>query len=203
MDSVIVLSVDGQEIISKSGILKNKQWKTLLNRIEESGSPVRKWFADSNHSGIAWEEPLQFFVRLVEGERPYPQFGAILQVSSASQADRTLSTLADFLGLRPSKKSPKVYQRATQPFAIGRVGDFCFLLGTFSFSDQAQLPPPENDLSSFIDSLSSNQPEDMPSSLTNHGNHSADLSLYIEGIGNSRMFEHLSRNSTGVYFSAF
>ena len=70
MDSVIVLSVDGQEIISKSGILKNKQWKTLLNRIEESGSPVRKWFADSNHSGIAWEEPLQFFVRLVEGERP-------------------------------------------------------------------------------------------------------------------------------------
>ena len=37
MDSVIVLSVDGQEIISKSGILKNKQWKTLLNRIEEQG----------------------------------------------------------------------------------------------------------------------------------------------------------------------
>ena len=205
MDSVIVLSVDGQEIISKSGILKNKQWKTLLNRIEESGSPVRKWFADSNHSGIAWEEPLQFFVRLVEGERPYPQFGAILQVSSASQADRTLSTLADFLGLRPSKKNPKVYQRATQPFAIGRVGDFCFLLGTFSFSDQAQLPPPENDLSSFIDSLSSsNQPEDMPSSLTNHGNHSADLSLYIEGIGNSRMFEHLSRNTLlGSIFPLF
>jgi len=196
MDSVIVLSVDGQKIISKSGILKNKQWKTLIERMEESGAPIHKWFADSNHSGIAWEEPMQFFVRLIEGERPYPQFGAILQVSSATQADRSLSTLADSLGLRPSKKNPKVYQRATQPFAIGRAGDFCFLLGTIFLSEQTQFPPPENDLSSFIDSLSSfNQPREMPSSLSNHANHSADLSLYIEGIGNSRMFEHLSRNT--------
>lgn len=204
-DSVIVLSVDGQKIISKSGILKNKQWRPLLDRIEENGSPIRKWLIDSNQSGIEWEEPLQFFVRLIEGERPYPQFGAILKTSSVIQADQTLSTLANFLGLRPSKNNPKVYQRATQPFAIGRAGDFCFLLGTIFFSEQTQFPPPENDLSSFISSLSSfNHSQDMPSSLSNHATHSADLSLYIEGIGNSRMLENLSGNTLlGSIFPLF
>ena len=96
--------------------------------------PSVKWLADSNQSGIAWEESLQFFVRLIEGELPYPQFGAILKTSSVDQADNTISTLANFLGLRPSKNNPKVYQRATQPFAIGRSGEFCFLLGTLFFA---------------------------------------------------------------------
>ena len=81
-DSILVLSVDGEKMISKSGILTNKRWNHMLERMEENGSPIRKWLSDSNQSGIAWEEPLQFFVRLVEGEHPYPQFGVILKASS-------------------------------------------------------------------------------------------------------------------------
>ena len=57
-DSVLVLSVDGKKMISKSRIFQNTRWNPLLERIEENGSPIRKWFSDSNQSGIAWEEPL-------------------------------------------------------------------------------------------------------------------------------------------------
>jgi ankyrin repeat protein len=202
-DSILVLSVDGKKLISKSGVLKNKQWNPLLERMEENGAPILKWLADSNQSGIAWEESLQFFVRLIEGELPYPQFGAILKTSSAEQADNTISTLANFLGLRPSKNNPKVYQRATQPFAIGRSGEFCFLLGTLFFPQQ--IAPPDNDLNTFIASLSAEGlPASMPSSLANHAKHSADVSLYVEGTGNSRMFENLSGNTLlGSIFPLF
>ena len=204
-DSILVLSVDGEKMISKSGILSSKQWNHLLERMEENGSPIRKWLSDSNQSGIAWEEPLQFFVRLIEGERPYPQFGAILKTSSITQADDTISGLADFLGLRPSKNNSKVFQRATQPFAIGRSGEFCFLLGTLLSTQDIQTLPPENDLSSFIDSLSLvEQTSEMPSSLANHAKHSADVSLYLEGTGNSRMFESMSGNTLlGSLFPLF
>ena len=204
-DSILVLSVDGEKMISKSGILSNNRWNPLLERMEESGFPIRTWLSDSNQSGIAWEEPLQFFVRLIEGEHPYPQFGAILKASSTSQADETISGLANFLGLRPSKHNSKVYQRATQPFAIGRSGEFCFLLGTLFFSQQIQTLAPEKDLSSFIDSLSLVEPtSEMPSSLTNHAKHSADMSLYLEGTGNSRMFENLGGNTLlGSIFPLF
>ncbi len=204
-DSILVLSVDGEKLISKSGILRNKQWNPLLDRMEENGSPIRKWLADSNQSGIAWGEPLQFFVRLIEGELPYPQFGAILKTSSAEQADNTISTLANFLGLRPSKNNPKVYQRATQPFAIGRSGEFCFLLGTLFFPQQMQISPPENDLDTFIASLSAKDlPASMPSPLANHAKHSADVSLYVEVTGNSRMLENLSGNTLlGSIFPLF
>ena len=59
-----------------------------------------------------------------------------------------------------------------------------------------QTPPPKNDLSSFIDSLSLvKQSGEMPSSLANHAKHSADVSLYLEGIGNSRMVEKMSQNT--------
>ena len=40
-----------------------------------------------------------------------------------------MSDLARFLGLRPSKNNPKIYQRTTQPFAIGREGEI--LLSTW------------------------------------------------------------------------
>ena len=204
-DSILVLSVDGKKVISKSGILTNNRWAPILKRMEQNGSPIRNWFTDSNQSGIAWGEPVQFFVRLIEGERPYPQFGAILKTSSITQADNTISTLANFLGLRPSKNNPKVYQRATQPFAIGRAGEYCFLLGNFFFSQPMPMPPPDNDLTSFIDSLSLvGRTREMPSSLSNHAKYSADVSLYLEGIGNSRMFENISGNTLlGSIFPLF
>jgi len=204
-DSVIVLSVDGAKVIAKSGILQSNCWKPLLDRMEKNGSPIRSWFTDSNISGISWEDPVQFFIRLIEGERPYPQFGAILRTSSVAKADETVSTIAEFLGLRPSKNNPKVYQRATQPFAIGRAGEFCFIIGTLFFPQQMPIPPPENDLSAFIASLSkASLPEPMPSSLSNHAKHFADLSLYIEGIGVSRMMENLSGNTLlGSIFPLF
>ena len=44
----------------------------------------------------------------------------------------------------------------------------------------------------------------MPSSLANHAKHSADVSLYLEGTGNSRMFENLSENTLlGSIFPLF
>ena len=44
----------------------------------------------------------------------------------------------------------------------------------------------------------------MPSSLANHAKHSADVSLYVEGTGNSRMFENLSGNTLiGSIFPLF
>ena len=183
-DSILVLSVDGKNLISKSGILRNKQWNPLLDRMEENGSPIRKWLADSNQSGIAWGEPLQFFVRLIEGELPYPQFGAILKTSSAEQADNTISTLANFLGLRPSKNNPKVYQRATQPFAIGRSGQFCFIIGTLFFPQQMQIPPPENDLSAFIASLST---ASLPGNAI----------LFVQSCQTLRRFESIHRRNRG------
>ena len=118
---------------------------------------------------------MQFFVRLVEGEHPYPQFGVILKASSNNQADDTISTLADFLRTSSINNQPQcIPVKTTQPFAIGRAGEFCFLLGTLSFAQPMQTPPPENDLSSFIDSLSIvKQSGEMPSSLSNHAKHSA------------------------------
>src|SRR6056300_497644 len=90
-DSILVLSVDGEKMISKSGILTSKQWNHLLERMEENGSPIRKWLSDSNQSGIAWEEPLQFFVRLIEGERPYP---SLVQSSRRARSPKPTTQLA-------------------------------------------------------------------------------------------------------------
>ena len=106
-DSVIVLSVDGAKVIAKSGILQSNSWKPLLDLMEKSGSPIRKWFADSNISGISWEDPLQFFVRLIEGERPYPQFGAILRTSSVNKPTRLSVLLPSFSGFAHPKTIPR------------------------------------------------------------------------------------------------
>ena len=44
----------------------------------------------------------------------------------------------------------------------------------------------------------------MPSSLSNHAKYSADVSLYLEGIGNSRMLENISGNTLlGSIFPLF
>lgn len=195
-DSILILSLDGEKIISKSGILQNQRWTHLLNRLEENGSPIRKWLSDSNSSGIEWQEPVQFFVRLMEGERPQPQFGAIAKISSSKQADRTLADLASLLGLRPSKHNPKVYQRTTQPFAIGRQGDYFFLLGTLFFQQDTRLPALGDELTPFLSSLVAQEKQRiMPSSLAKHAQHSADISLYIEGTGTGRIFEDWQGNT--------
>jgi len=189
-DSILVLSIDGQKMISKSDILQNQKWNSLFKRLEEAGSPLRSWLSDHNSSGIKWSEPVQFFVRLVEGENPYPQFGAIARASSPELADRSMSDLARFLGLRPSKNNPKIYQRTTQPFAIGREGEFCFLLGNLLLQQTANLPARNQDLEKFISSLSSSfQPPELPAPLASHANHSSDLAIYLEGTGNGRLVE--------------
>ena len=187
-DSILVLSIDGQKMISKSKILKNQRWNSLFERMEENGSPLRSWLSDHNSSGIRWSEPVQFFVRLVEGENPHPQFGAIARASSPELADRAMSDLARLLGLSPSKNNPKVYQRTTQPFAIGREGDFCFLLGNLLLQQNANLPSRNQDLASFISSLSSSfQLPELPAPLAKHASQSSDLALYLEGTGNGQM----------------
>jgi len=189
-DSILVLSIDGQKMISKSEIIKNQRWNSLFKRMEEAGSPLRSWLSDRNSSGIRWSEPVQFFVRLVEGENPHPQFGAIARASSPELADRAMSDLARFLGLRPSKNNPKVYQRTTQPFAIGREGDFCFLLGNLLLRQNANLPSRNQDLENFISSLSSSfQLPELPAPLAKHASQSSDLALYLEGTGNGQMVE--------------
>lgn len=195
-DSILILSIDGKKIISKSGILKNPRWLPLLNRLENNGSPIRKWLSDSNNSAIEWDEPLQFFLRLIEGEQPQPQFGAIAKIKSSKQADRTLADLGNLLGLRPSINNPNVYQRATQPFAIGRQGDYFFLLGTLFFQQPTELSSIGDEIAPFVASLSANEkPRIMPSSLAKHAQHSADLSLYLEGSGTGRLFETLKGNT--------
>ena len=177
-------------MISKSDILQNQKWNSLFKRLEEAGSPLRSWLSDHNSSGIKWSEPVQFFVRLVEGENPYPQFGAIARASSPELADRSMSDLARFLGLRPSKNNPKIYQRTTQPFAIGREGEFCFLLGNLLLQQTANLPARNQDLEKFISSLSSSfQPPELPAPLASHASHSSDLAIYLEGTGNGRLVE--------------
>ena len=195
-DSIIVLSIDGQNFISKSGILKNPKWNPLFDRLNKTGSPLRSWLSDSNSSGIEWKEPVQFFIRLIEGEHPHPQFGAIARATSPEEADRAMSDLAGFLGLRPSKNNSKVYQRTTQPFAIGREGDFCFLLGNILLQKNGNFPISNQDLEEFISTLSpSFQPPGMPAPLAKHSGHSADLALYLEGTGNGRMVEEWQGNT--------
>ena len=195
-DSIIVLSIDGKKIISKSGILKNNRWTPLIDRLEEFGSPIRRWLSDSNESGIEWSQPLQFFVRLIEGERPHPQFGAIAKISSTKQADNTLADLAGLLGLRPSKNNPQIYQRTTQPFAIGRQGNFCFLIGSLLLKQGLEPQDQGKEVSAFVSSLSSGlQPNPMPASLARHASQSADISIYIEGTGNGRMLNGLQSNT--------
>lgn len=189
-DSILVVSIDGQKMISKSDILQNQRWNYLFKRLEEAGSPLRSWLSDYNSSGIKWSEPVQFFVRLVEGENPHPQFGAIARASSPELADRAMLNLARSLGLRPSKNNPKIYQRTTQPFAIGREGEFCFLLGNLLLQKTADLPARNQDLEKFISSLSSSfQPPEMPASLARHASHSSDFAIYLEGTGNGRMVQ--------------
>ncbi len=195
-DSILLLSLNGQEMISKSGILKNDRWSPLLDRLEENGSPLRKWLSDSNQSGIRWNEPVQFFVRLIEGQQPHPQFGAIAKISSPEKADASLSELARFLGLRPSKNNPKTYQRATQSFAIGREGEYCFLLGTLLFQNDSVAYEQKDELGAFVSSLAlAAEPTVMPSSLAKHAQLSGDISLYIEGTGTSRMFQTMQGNT--------
>ena len=58
-DSILILSIDGKKIISKSGILKTQGGATS-QQVENNGSPIRKWLSDSNNSAIEWDEPLQF-----------------------------------------------------------------------------------------------------------------------------------------------
>jgi ankyrin repeat protein len=185
-----VVSIDGQKMISKSDILQNQRWNHLFKRLEEAGFPLRSWLSDHNSSGIKWSEPVQFFVRLVEGENPHPQFGAIARASSPELADRAMLDIARSLGLRPSKNNPKIYQRTTQPFAIGREGEFCFLLGNLLLPKTANSPARNQDLEKFISSLSSSfQPPEMPAPLARHASHSSDLAIYLEGTGNGRMVE--------------
>jgi ankyrin repeat protein len=189
-DSILVVSIDGQKMISKSDILQNQRWNHLFKRLEEAGFPLRSWLSDHNSSGIKWSEPVQFFVRLVEGENPHPQFGAIARASSPELADRAMLDIARSLGLRPSKNNPKIYQRTTQPFAIGREGEFCFLLGNLLLQKTANSPARNQDLEKFISSLSSSfQPPEMPAPLARHASHSSDLAIYLEGTGNGRMVE--------------
>lgn len=177
-------------MISKSDILQNQRWNHLFKRLEEAGFPLRSWLSDHNSSGIKWSEPVQFFVRLVEGENPHPQFGAIARASSPELADRAMLDIARSLGLRPSKNNPKIYQRTTQPFAIGREGEFCFLLGNLLLQKTANSPARNQDLEKFISSLSSSfQPPEMPAPLARHASHSSDLAIYLEGTGNGRMVE--------------
>ena len=177
-------------MISKSDILQNQRWNHLFKRLEEAGFPLRSWLSDHNSSGIKWSEPVQFFVRLVEGENPHPQFGAIARASSPELADRAMLDIARSLGLRPSKNNPKIYQRTTQPFAIGREGEFCFLLGNLLLPKTANSPARNQDLEKFISSLSSSfQPPEMPAPLARHASHSSDLAIYLEGTGNGRMVE--------------
>lgn len=195
-DSILVLSVDGEKLLSKSGILKNKRWDPLFQRLETIGGPLRSILSESNNSGIDWKEPVQFFVRLAEGEHPHPQFGAIARAKSPEQADQAMSSLARYLGLRPNKVNPLVYQRTTQPFAIGREGDFCFLLGTLLLQKDSQIASPTAGLESFISTLSpSYQPPGMPAPLSKHIQKKSDLALYIEGTGNSRMLESWKGNT--------
>ena len=195
-DSILVLSVDGEKFLSKSQILKNKRWDPLFQRLEKIGTPLRSILSDSNSSGIDWKEPIQFFVRLAEGENPHPQFGAIARAKSPEQADLAMSSLARFLGLRPTKENPQVYQRTTQPFAIGREGNFCFLLGTLLLQKDPQIASPTAGLEKFLSTLSSSyQPPGMPASLSKHAQHVSDLALYIEGTGNSRMLESWKGNT--------
>jgi ankyrin repeat protein len=185
-----VVSIDGQKMISKSDILQNQRWNHLFKRLEEAGFPLRSKLSDHNSSGIKWSEPVQFFVRLVEGENPHPQFGAIARASSPELADRAMLDIARSLGLRPSKNNPKIYQRTTQPFAIGREGEFCFLLGNLLLPKTANSPARNQDLEKFISSLSSSfQPPEMPAPLARHASHSSDLAIYLEGTGNGRMVE--------------
>jgi ankyrin repeat protein len=194
-DSIIVLSIDGDSMIRKSSILNNSRWKPLLDRLKEAGSPLRSWLSDANRSGLDWEEPIQFFIRLVEGNRPHPQFGAIAKASSPEQADQALSDLANFLGLRPSKNNAKIFQRTTQPFAIGREGDFCFLLGTLFAGKDKNTPPPAPELDTFLTTLTPGYPiPNMPAPLARHAQQTSDLSLYFEGTGNGRMMENWSGN---------
>jgi len=195
-DSILVLSVDGEKLLSKSGILKNKRWNPLFQRLENIGAPLRSILSESNSSGIDWKEPIQFFVRLAEGEHPHPQFGAIARAKSAEQADKAMSSLSRYLGLRPTKKNPQVYQRTTQPFAIGREGNFCFLLGTLLLQKDSQIASPTAGLESFLSTLApSYQPPGMPAPLAKHAQHKSDLALYIEGTGNSRMLENWKGNT--------
>jgi ankyrin repeat protein len=195
-DSILVLSVDGEKLLSKSQILKNRRWDPLFQRLENIGTPLRSILSDSNNSGIDWKEPIQFFVRLAEGEHPHPQFGAIARAKSPEQADKAMSSLARFLGLRPTKDNPQVYQRTTQPFAIGREGNFCFLLGTLLLEEDPQIASPTAGLENFLSTLSPfYQPPGMPASLSKHAQHTSDLAFYIEGTGNSRMLESWKGNT--------
>ncbi len=200
-DSILVLSIDGKKITSKSGILESQKWFPLLDHLEKAGSPIRSWFSDSNDSGIVWEDPVHFFVRLHDGEHPSLQFGAIARARSPEQADRTLADLADFLGLRPSKRNPEIYQRTTQPFAIGRAGNLCFLIGNFIHGQKENLAEIDSQLDSFVSSLSQeSDPESVPSPLLKHSLTKADLAVYLEGTGLGRMLENWEGNSLASSF---
>jgi len=191
-DSILVLSLETRQLLSKSGVLTNAKWKPLLERFDGGGSPLQQWLSGSEKSGIDWAQPVQFFVRLSDGEHPHPQFGAIAKASSPNQADQTLSKLAHFLGLRPSKANPKIFQRATQPFTIGRQGSFCFLLGSLPLESSPAGPPPENEVKSFLSFLSrGTKSEAVPSALSKHASQvsSSDIALYIEGTGSGRLVE--------------
>jgi ankyrin repeat protein len=195
-DSILVVSVDGEKLISKSGILKNNRWDPLFQRLENFGIPLRSILSDSNSSGIDWKEPIQFFVRLAEGENPHPQFGAIARAKYPERADQAMSSLARYLGLRPTKQNPQVYQRTTQPFAIGREGNFCFLLGTLLLQKDSQIASPTAGLEKFLSTLApSYQLPGMPAPLSKHAQHTSDVALYIEGTGNSRMLESWKGNT--------
>ena len=193
-DSFIVLSLKGESILQKSGILESEAWTPILARFSRTHPDIHEVLLDRNSSGLKFQAPLQFFARMGGGDSPSPSFGIIAFAQDPAKADQTLAMIAKTLGLSRKKGKGNEYRKEGSPLGIGRKGRICYLLGvtpTVKAEEGQEAPSIDERLDELTRVFHSNEKDvaKFPSSLKAHLSRTSDLALYLDGTGLSELVE--------------
>ena len=189
-DSFLVISVNTQKILHKSHILTSETWKPILDQWRAHNPEIQELLDNPKESGLNLKSPLQFFVRLQGHPFPTPVWGILASVQNNQKVDSLLSRFAEKFKLK--EKGGKNLRLGSDmlPFEVGRNGKSVYALGLLP---NPRNPPTQNfelQIDQVVqDVFSKRKKIPLTLSLEKHFTHTADASVFWEGVGISKLVE--------------
>jgi ankyrin repeat protein len=189
-DSFLVVSLNTQTLLQKSHFLSSETWKPILDQWRSQNADIQELLDNPQNSGISLNTPLQFFVRLQGNPFPTPVWGVLASVEDELKLDSLLSRFAEKFNLKEKGGNNLRFGNKTLPFEMGRNGKWGYVLGLLPNPRNPPSPDFELQMDQIVqDIFRKREQVSFPQPLKTHFIHSADASVYWEGVGLSKLIE--------------
>ena len=189
-DSFVVVSLNSRTLLQKSHFLSSETWKPILDQWRTENTDIEELLDNPKNSGLNLDVPLQFFVRLQGNPYPSPVWGVLASVEDEPKIDSLLSRFAEKFNLKEKSGNNLRLGNKTLPFEVGRKGKWGYILGLLPNPRNPPSPDFELQIDQIVQDIFKKRKQvSFPQSLKSHFTHSADASVYLEGVGLSKLIE--------------